>query len=84
MLTIKYGPQKTQALVEHFIVNEVINRVEYLKENNIENYRTVGYYSLTHWAGCPNTVQCPYVAKLVLDVFPEEIIEAYKNQLAQA
>lgn len=83
VLKIKYGftvEKQTETIIENSLIIAVINRVNYLKIHNSENLRTVGYYSLTHWKECPQTQYCPYVAKLVLDVFPKEKIEKIINQ----
>jgi len=83
VLKIKYGftvEKQTETIIENSLIIAVINRVNYLKIHNSENLRTVGYYSLTHWKECPQTQYCPYVAKLVLDVFPIEKIEKIINQ----
>jgi hypothetical protein len=76
-LKIKYGfsvANKTEVKIKNSLIVNVIDRVNYLKIHSIENLRTVGYYSLTNWYECPQTIHCPYVAKLILDVFPKEII----------
>ena len=83
VLKIKYGftvEKQTETIIENPLIIAVINRVNYLKIHNSENLRTVGYYSLTHWKECPQTQYCPYVAKLVLDIFPVETIEKIINQ----
>lgn len=77
-LIINYGftsNQQTTVEIPAQLIKTVIKRVEYMKLNDIEHLRTVGYYSLTHWKDCPNTHYCPYIAKLVLDVFPDVVIE---------
>jgi hypothetical protein len=77
ILKIKYGftvEKQTETIIENSLIIAVINRVNYLKIHNSEKLRTVGYYSLTSWEECPQTQYCPYVAKLVLDVFPIETL----------
>jgi hypothetical protein len=77
-LKIKYGftvANQTEVKINTTTIVDVINRVNYLKNHNIENLRTVGYYSLAHWENCPQTQHCPYIAKLVLDVFPKETLD---------
>ena len=78
-----YGFTKpTQTYVEicDELIFKVIERIEYLLINNKQHSRDVGYYSRTHWEDCLQTVDCPYIAKLVLDVFPYELINRIKNQ----
>ncbi len=79
-LLITYGftldEQKT-VLIQNSLIISVINRVHYLKENDIEHYKTSSFYTITKWEKCPNTQYCPYVAKLVLDVFPEDLINNF-------
>lgn len=82
-LKIKYGftvANQTEFKIENSLIVNVIDRVNYLKIHSIENIRTVGYYSLTHWKECPQTQYCPYIAKLVLDVFPKETLDKIINQ----
>ncbi|WP_396153060.1 hypothetical protein [Flavobacterium sp.] len=77
ILIIKYGftvANQTEIKIENALILNVIDRINYLKIANPENLRTVGYYSLTHWKECPQTQHCPYIAKLVLDVFPIETL----------
>ena len=82
-LKIKYGftvEKQTEATIDNSLIIAVINRINYLKTHNRVNLRIVGNYSLTHWEECPQTQYCPYVAKLVLDVFPNETIDKIINQ----
>lgn len=77
VLKIKYGfsvANQTEVKIKNTTIVDVINRINYLKIANPDNLRTVGYYSLTNWKECPQTQHCPYVAKLVLDVFPIETL----------
>ncbi|WP_396170861.1 hypothetical protein [Flavobacterium sp.] len=77
-LKIKYGfsvANQTEVTIENSLIVNVIGRVNYLKIHSFENVRTVGYYSLAHWKECPQTQYCPYVAKLVLDVFSKETLD---------
>lgn len=72
-LIIKYGfttDKQTTIEIPNSLISTVIDRVNYLKSNNIENYRKVSFYSKTNWKECPQTQYCPYIAKLILDVFP--------------
>jgi hypothetical protein len=74
---IKYGftnDNQTEVKIDNSLIVDVINRVNYLKTNDTENLRTVGYYSRSYWNECRQTQYCPYVAKLILDVFPLETI----------
>jgi hypothetical protein len=76
-LQIKYGFTKdnqNEAEIDNSLIIAVISRVNYLKNHDKENLRTVGYYSRSHWNECPQTQHCPYVAKLILDVFPLETL----------
>lgn len=77
-LKIKYGftvEKQTEATIDNSLIIAVINRANHLKTHNKVNLRAVGYYSLTHWEECPQTQHCPYVAKLVLDVFPNDTLD---------
>lgn len=77
VLTITYGftsiEQKT-VVIQDSLIKCVIERVHFLKENDIEHYRSSSYYTITHWEKCPQTQYCPYVAKLVIDVFTNEVM----------
>lgn len=65
--------------ISNSLIFDVIKRVNDLKLNDVEHSRMVGYYSLTHWLNCPQTQYCPYIAKLVLDVFPNKLIDNIVN-----
>lgn len=82
-LTITYGftaAQQTTVDISNYLIATVIKRVDYLIKNEKENSRKTSYYSRTYWEECPQTQHCPYIAKLVLDVFPLETIEAILSQ----
>jgi hypothetical protein len=82
-LKLVYGftkPKQTYAEVSDELICKVIERVDYLLKNDPNHLRNVGFYSRTHWNLCPSTVNCPYIAKLVLDVFPYELIYRIKSQ----
>lgn len=85
-LKLVYGftrPKQTYAEINDELIWKVIERVEYLLMNDPIHSRDVGFYSQTHWELCPQTVFCPYIAKLVLDVFPYELIDRIKSQYTQ-
>jgi hypothetical protein len=74
-LTIRYGANGIEQQAPAELVATVIQRVSYLQLNDAEHSRMTGYYSIPHWAECPDMILCPYIAKLVLDVFPDVVIE---------
>ena len=63
-------------------ISKVIRRVNELKENDIDHYRHASYYTPKKWTECDLRNCSPYIAKLILDVFPTETIERilYENQ----
>jgi hypothetical protein len=77
-LWIKFGVNGIEqpALIE--LVENVIQRVSYMQLNDAEHSRMTSYYTMPHWAECPDMILCPYIAKLVLDVFPNQVIENLK------
>jgi uncharacterized protein (DUF1015 family) len=87
-LVLVYGfsksKQKLKILKDEFIY-KVICRMQFLVEqdklNNTNNYRKLSFYNDPKWmeAGV-DRILSPYVAKLVLDVFPNEILEKIINQ----
>jgi hypothetical protein len=86
ILKIKYGfsgSKQTEIEIENTLIEDVIKRVKYLEENDRAHSRMATYYERPKWEGCKNTVQSPYIAKLVLDVFPQEtldrIAQSYKD-----
>ena len=74
-LWIRFGANGIEQLASAELVATVIQRVSYLQLNDAEYSRMTGYYSIPHWAECPDMILCPYIAKLVLDVFPNQVIE---------
>jgi hypothetical protein len=66
---------------QHFVILDdvfikiIIQRKNDLSVNLPNNVRMSSYYTSTHWDTCPNTQWSPYVAKLLLDVFPSEEID---------
>lgn len=85
-LKLVYGFTKikrTNVEVDDELISKVIGRIEYLEKlykKEIKQTRKVGNYSRTYWKICPQTQHCPYIAKLVLDVFPIDIIDEIKRQ----
>ena len=80
-LKIKYGftlTEQNTVTIQNELIKSVIERVNELREDI--HFRSTSYYTITQWEGCPNTIYCPYVAKLVIDVFPNEIIEIFQNE----
>ena len=61
-------------------ISKVIRRVKELKENDIDHYRYASYYTPTKWTECELRNCSPYIAKLILDVFPNETIERILNE----
>ena len=62
-------------------VLKVRDRIQKLKDDEHPKYKTqTSLYNKKIWEECPNNRTCPYLAKLVLDVFPNEILEKIINQ----
>ena len=79
-LTIRYGVNGIQQPAPAELVATVIQRVSYLLLNDSEHSRMTGYYTIPHWAECSDMILCPYIAKLVLDVFPNVVMEGFLAQ----
>jgi hypothetical protein len=90
-LVLVYGfsktKQKFKILKDEFIY-KVICRKEFLesedKQMNTDTCRKSSYYNDPKWEAGVDRILSPYVAKLVLDVFPndilDKIISKYNNQ----
>lgn len=86
-LTLNYGYsnlQQSSSIVNDDFIYQVIQRVEYLREHQNENLRKPSYYTRPKWQECINNRPSPYVAKLILDVFPDETIERIKRRFEPA
>ena len=86
-LIIVYGfskPKQKFVILDDEFIAKIIHRTEELKEKDKEtktsNHRKSSYYTDTKWDETANRIYSPYVAKLVLDVFPEEIIKQIRNK----
>ena len=78
ILIVRYGFTKnhqTTIIIQNELIKKVINRVAELK--NDERFRSTSFYTINQWKDCPNTIYCPYVAKLIIDVFPKETINKF-------
>ena len=79
-LKIRYGftlTEQNTVTIQNDLIKRVIERVNELR-NDI-HFRSTSYYTINQWVDCPNTIYCPYVAKLLIDVFPLDIIENFKD-----
>lgn len=71
--------QTSKSPTEHTIsfgdapINDVWARIN-SAENDKEKHQT-SFYGQPKWGKCPNRILCPYIAKLLLDVFNEEQIK---------
>lgn len=89
-LVLVYGfsnPKQKFVILDDEFIAKIIHRTEELKEKDKEtktsNHRKSSYYTDTKWDETANRIYSPYVAKLVLDVFPQEtldrIAQSYKD-----
>jgi len=78
-LFISFGSDPQIIQVSYELINLIVHRVEDLRENAPNELKKVANYSLTNWSECPNTVLCPYIAKLVIDVFDIETIRYFNS-----
>lgn len=78
-LSLSYGNSDQINEVPNEMIIKVLLRVENIKAKSTNELRKVGNYSLTNWSACPNTVLCPYIAKLIIDVFDNESINFFKS-----
>lgn len=87
-LVLVYGfskPKPKFKILKDEFIYKVICRKQFLleqdKQKNTNNYRKSSYYNDPKWieAGV-DRVLSPYVAKLILDVFPKEILDKIISQ----
>lgn len=86
-LVVVYGfsnPKQKFVILDDEFIAKVICRTEELKNEDKKSktnyHRMASYYTDSKWDKTANRIYSPYVAKLVLDVFPEEIIKQIRNK----